>query len=256
MQPWDKLSIVAVIALTFNNVALASASTAPPISSDKPAHLAPLVEACYPGASTCDKIEGKYLVSLRDGYTPSSHLSYISENVHVDPVKEWNLIWIGDEHYTVYNVSNDFLELIRQDPGVEEVEEEAWIVIDEVDRCQDPRYSPEEKRVCYEEKDLPLCQRPSLSEAERRDCYVWLMGLSCEDTDLSEEERRSCHEATLLDPCQNPTLSDSERQFCRDGSLISPCNDSLLSEEGRQACAGDSRVEKSNIPVHGGSEEL
>jgi hypothetical protein len=101
MQPWDKFSIVAAVALTFSNGSHASASTPPPISSDKPTYLAPLVEGCYPGASKCDKIEGKYLVLLRDGYTPSSHLSYISENIHVNPVKEWKLRWIGDEHYTV-----------------------------------------------------------------------------------------------------------------------------------------------------------
>jgi hypothetical protein len=186
MQPWDKLSIVAVVALTFSNAAHASASTAPPISNDKPAYLAPLVEGCYPRASRCDKIEGKYLVSLRDGYKPSSHLSYISENIHVDPVKEWKLRWIGDELYTVYNVSNDYLELLRQDPGVEEVEEEAWIVIDEVDRCQDPHYSEEERRICYEEKDVPLCDRQS----------------------LSREERRACYDMIILDPCENPMLEE------------------------------------------------
>ena len=61
------------------------------VSDDDTSHLAPFIETCPAGRSTCGKIEGKYMVTLRKGYKASSHLSYVSTNIHVDPVKEWQL---------------------------------------------------------------------------------------------------------------------------------------------------------------------
>ncbi|KAI4724830.1 hypothetical protein E4T49_07420 [Aureobasidium sp. EXF-10728] len=165
MRPWTSLPIVVVTAFA----AFASASSATAISSDNATYLAPLIETCPAGSSTCGKIEGKYLVMLREGYEPSSHLSYISETLHVDdPVKKWRLNWHGDDTYSVHRVSADSLDLLRRDPGVEEIEEGYWFQMDEVDRCRDPAYSEEERRQCYDENPVDSFETAMLSEDERR----------------------------------------------------------------------------------------
>ncbi|KAG2167330.1 hypothetical protein JADG_007069 [Aureobasidium aubasidani] len=120
MQPWTNfLIVVATISAAF-----ASASSATAISSVNATYVAPLIETCPVGSSTCGKIKDKYLVMLREGYEPSSHLSYISRTLHVDdPVKEWRMMWHGDGAYSVHKVSADSIDILRRDPGVEEIEE-------------------------------------------------------------------------------------------------------------------------------------
>ncbi|KAI4722831.1 hypothetical protein E4T48_01025 [Aureobasidium sp. EXF-10727] len=165
MRPWTSLPIVVVtVFATF-----ASASSATAISSDNATYLAPLIETCPAGSSTCGKIEGKYLVMLREGYEPSSHLSYISETLHVDdPVKKWRMRWHGDDTYSVNNVSANALDLLCRDPGVEEIEEGYWIQMNEVDRCRDPAYSEEERRQCYDASSVDSHETVTLLEDERQ----------------------------------------------------------------------------------------
>ncbi|CAD0038581.1 unnamed protein product, partial [Aureobasidium pullulans] len=147
----------------------ASASSATAISSDNATYVAPLIENCPVGSSTCGKIKDKYLVMLREGYEPSSHLSYISRTLHVDdPVKEWRMMWHGDGVYSVHKVSADSIDILRRDPGVEEIEEGYWFQMDEVDRCQDPAYSEEERRQCYDASPVDSRETVMHLEDERR----------------------------------------------------------------------------------------
>ncbi|KAI5195376.1 hypothetical protein E4T38_09089 [Aureobasidium subglaciale] len=139
MQPWTNFLIVIVTIFAAS------------ISSDTATYVAPLIETCPVGTSTCGKIKDKYLVMLREGCEPSSHLPYISRTLHVDdPAKEWRMKWHGDGVYSVHEASADSIDLLRRDPGVEEIEEGYWIRMDEVDRCRDPAYSEEERRQCYD----------------------------------------------------------------------------------------------------------
>ncbi|THZ29094.1 hypothetical protein D6C91_01643 [Aureobasidium pullulans] len=132
MQPWTNFLIVVVTIFA----AFASASSATAISSDNATYVAPLIETCPVGSSTCGKIKDKYLVMLREGYEPSSRLSYISRTLHVDdPVKEWRMMWYGDGAYSVRKVSADLIDILRRDPGVEEIEEghsrHNWMIRDD-----------------------------------------------------------------------------------------------------------------------------
>ncbi|CAD0040383.1 unnamed protein product [Aureobasidium pullulans] len=165
MQPWTNFLIVVVTI----SAAFASASSATAISSDNATYVAPLIENCPVGSSTCGKIKDKYLVMLREGYEPSSHLSYISRTLHVDdPVKEWRMMWYGDGVYSVQKVSADSIDILRRDPGVEEIEEGYWFQMDVVDRCRDPAYSEEERRQCYDASPVDSRETVMHLEDERR----------------------------------------------------------------------------------------
>ncbi|THW82411.1 hypothetical protein D6D18_08421 [Aureobasidium pullulans] len=165
MQPWTNFLIVVVTIFA----AFASASSATAISSDNATYVAPLIENCPVGSSACGKIKDKYLVMLREGYEPSSHLSYISRTLHVDdPVKEWRMMWHGDGAYSVHEVSADSIDILRRDPGVEEIEEGYWFQMDVVDRCRDPAYSEEERRQCYDASPVDSRGTVMHLEDERR----------------------------------------------------------------------------------------
>lgn len=165
MQPWTNFLIVVVTI----SAAFASASSATAISSDNATYVAPLIENCPVGSSTCGKIKDKYLVMLREGYEPASHLSYISRTLHVDdPVKEWRMMWYGDGAYSVHKVSADSIDILRRDPGVEEIEEGYWFQMDVVDRCRDPAYSEEERRQCYDASPVDPRETVMHLEDERR----------------------------------------------------------------------------------------
>jgi hypothetical protein len=247
MQPWIGLFIFAVTAFASSSNALASRSSATAIPSNTITYLAPLNEGCSVGDPNCGKIEGKYLVSLREGYTPSSHLAYISQNLDVDPVKEWSLRWSGDEYYSVSNVSAKSLDILRQDPGVEEVEESYWFQMVEVDPCRNPKYSEEQRKTCYEEEDIPPCDRPSLSKDQRRSCYDMTLLDPCENPMLEEDEKRSCQETSSLDPCKKSELSEDQKWSCRLNKLADPCNNPPLSEREERMCAGIPRTEDSEV---------
>ncbi|OBW63988.1 MAG: Uncharacterized protein AUREO_059450 [Aureobasidium pullulans] len=142
MQPWTNFLIVVVTIFA----AFASASSATAISSDNATYVAPLIENCPVGSSTCGKIKDTYLVMLREGYEPASHLSYISRTLHVDdPVKEWRMMWHGDGAYSVRKVSADSIDILRRDPGVEEIEEGPDTYI--VTLCKDIGYRDHFKTI-------------------------------------------------------------------------------------------------------------
>ncbi|KAK6001649.1 hypothetical protein QM012_002139 [Aureobasidium pullulans] len=169
MQLVYMITILAITAPATASTALTSATSAKPVSNEDTSYIAPLIEPCPAGRSTCGKIEGKYMVMLREGYKASFHLSYISANIHVDPVKDWQLKWHGDDTYTVQNIEEDSLNLLRRDLGVEEIEEGHWFEqISEVDRCQDPASSEEERRRCYDSRRDESWEESVLLENEER----------------------------------------------------------------------------------------
>ncbi|KAH0378046.1 hypothetical protein KCU92_g8924, partial [Aureobasidium melanogenum] len=171
MQAWYRSIIVAIAALALFTTAHTTASSVTAISSDNTTYLAPLYESCPANSSTCGTIDGKYTVMLRKGYKPSSHLNYISKTIHTDAVKDWQLKWLNEQFYLASNVSTDSLHLLRQDPGVEEIEEGSWFEMDEVDRCQNPAFSEDETKQCYDAGPFDACKNEILSEDE-----MWICG--------------------------------------------------------------------------------
>jgi hypothetical protein len=219
MRLRHEFSIFAITAFALSGAAFASApSAATVISDDNIPYLAPLLEGCSPGDRHCGIVKDKYMVTLREGYLPSSHLSYVFKNLDIDPVKDWKIRWIGDDVYTANNVSAESVYALRRDPGVEEIEQGYWFEMVEVDMCRNPSLSEEERRICHEEEDLPQCERPSLSLEKRLDCFATIKLLSCFKPEFSEEELQSCQEASHDDPCENSELSKEQQRFCRDGS--------------------------------------
>lgn len=254
-----RFSIFAITVFASISTALASAPSATAISDNNAIYLAPLIEPCLPKDRNCGVIEGSYIVQLRQGYTPSAHLSYIAEHIDVDPVEDWKIRWIFDEFYSVKNLSADSLEIIRRDPGIEEVEQGYWFSVPMLDICRNPHLSEEERRICYEEEDLRDCEKPSLSKEDRQSYYGWEKYLSCmRSGETSEDEERSCWKASLADPCGNSELSEEQQRFCRDGSLFATSTNLQLSifEEGRRTCARKSGSEKSNALIREGSDKL
>ncbi|KAI5271948.1 hypothetical protein E4T47_04806 [Aureobasidium subglaciale] len=159
MQPWTNFLIVVVTIFA----AFASASLATAISSDDATYVAPLIETCPVGSSTCGKIKDKYLVMLREGYEPSSHLSYISRNLHVDdPVKEWRMKWHGDGVYSIQSTS--FVE-IRESRRSKRGTGFGWTKL--IDAEIQP-YSEEEIRQCYDASPIDPRETVMHLEDERR----------------------------------------------------------------------------------------
>jgi hypothetical protein len=238
MRLWHNFPIFAAIAFASVSTAFTSAPLITAISNDDTAYLAPLDEGCSPRDRNCGNIEGKFLVSLREGYTRTSHLSYIAENLNIDPVEEWNIKWRGVEYYTATNVSAACIDILRQDPGIDEIEQSYWFSVPELDICTNPSLSGEDRKICYEEKDIPDCEKPSLSKEDRRGCFGRMKELSCLDPMLSADEKQSCQETYFLKPCENSKLSEKLQRFCRDGSLIATCKNLQFSnfDEGRRIC--------------------
>jgi hypothetical protein len=256
MRSWGNFSVLTVIAFALSSTALAAAPSETAIHNDNITYLAPLLESCAPENRHCNVKEGKYIVSLREGYTPSSHLSYISEKIHIDPVKQWNIGWRGNNVYSINNVSADSLDLIRQDPGVIEVEQAYYIIKVEMDGCRNPSLSEEGRRICYEEEDLPGCERSSLSEEKRKSCYGVMKLMSCIEAKFTKGEMHPCKQVISSDPCDNSELSEDQQRFCRDGSLVATCHHPLpsLFEEGRRTCVMKAGTAKSKTSVHGRPE--
>ncbi|KEQ82512.1 hypothetical protein M438DRAFT_367011 [Aureobasidium pullulans EXF-150] len=170
MQPWTNFLIVVVTIFA----AFASASSATAISSDNATYVAPLIETCPVGSSTCGKIKDKYLVMLREGYEPASHLSYISRTLHVDdPVKEWRMMWHGDGAYSVHKVSADSIDILRRDPGVEEIEEGYWFQMDLYKIRSNPKVEAIDEHEPWEMiKQLVPSERQN-STIQQRDSQPW-----------------------------------------------------------------------------------
>lgn len=78
------------------------------------------------------------------------------------------MMWHGDGAYSVRKVSADSIDILRRDPGVEEIEEGYWFQMDEVDRCRDPAYSEEERRQCYDASPVDSRETVMHLEDERR----------------------------------------------------------------------------------------
>jgi hypothetical protein len=252
MQLWKRSSLITVAIFASISIVLASSSSTTAIPDENTTYLAPLLEDCLPKKENknCGNIEGKYLVLLREGYTRTSHLSYIAENLNIDPVRDWNIQWRDDEYYTANNVSPEFIDILRRDPGIEEIEQSYWFSMLELDICTNPSLSEEETRICYEEKDLRDCEKPSLSEEDRQSCYGFMKVLSCRG--ISENTDQFCSEFSRTDPCENSGLLEDERRFCRDGSLFATCTNlqNSLFQEGRRTCVrklGSEKLKASSV---------
>ncbi|CAD0108389.1 unnamed protein product [Aureobasidium uvarum] len=175
MQHWNKFTSNAIAVFALIVTAYASISSIPTTSSDNKTFLAPLIETCPPGSTSCGKVPGKYLVLLRQDYTPSAPLSYIATHLHLHPIKEWGLEWIGTDNYIASNVSLYSIDLLRRDLGVEEIDEGCWFQMSLVDVCRDPKLSAEEQKQCDEGKEVVVvdCGETSLlwlTEKEKEDC--------------------------------------------------------------------------------------
>ncbi|KAI4850690.1 hypothetical protein E4T45_05392 [Aureobasidium sp. EXF-8846] len=181
MRLWAGFSIFAVIGFALSSDADASSSSATVGSDDNTTYLAPLLQSCNASNPHCEIMEGRYLVTIHEDYKSTAHLAYVTKNINVNPVKDWRIKRIGDGVYSINDVSSESIDIIRQDPGVIEVEEDYRIVKVEVDGCSNSRLSVEERRICYEEKDMPDCERPSLSKRERQSCYGMMKFMSCID---------------------------------------------------------------------------
>ncbi|KAI4846268.1 hypothetical protein E4T44_05159 [Aureobasidium sp. EXF-8845] len=255
MRLWAGFSIFAVIGFALSSDADASSSSATVGSDDNTTYLAPLLQSCNASNPHCEIMEGRYLVTIHEDYKSTAHLAYVTKNINVNPVKDWRIKRIGDGVYSINDVSSESIDIIRQDPGVIEVEEDYRIVKVEVDGCSNSRLSVEERRICYEEKDMPDCERPSLSKRERQSCYGMMKFMSCIDEKFDKGIMHPCKKAIGGDPCENPKLSKEETRFCRDGSLFATCNNPLISlfKEGRRTCAKNSITGNS---VHGKSDKL
>lgn len=255
MRLLERFFIFAVVAFAIIGTAFASAQPAADTSYDNSTYFAPLIEPCLPKDRNCGVMNGSYIVALRPGYTPSSHLSYLAEHIDVDPVKDWQMQW-AFEFYSIKNVSAHALNIIRRDPGIEEVEQGYWFSAPMLDLCRNPRLSDEERRICYEEEDLRDCEKPSLSKEDRQSCYGFEKYLSCMGPgESSEDEERNCRAASLAQPCNSLHHSEEEQRFCRDGSLFATSTNLQLSifEEGRRTCAGKPKTDKTKATM---GEEL
>ncbi|KAG9605091.1 hypothetical protein KCU77_g701, partial [Aureobasidium melanogenum] len=197
MRFWFQCTLVAVSVSALTSAVLAPVSSETAMSIDNSTYLAPLYESCPAGSSTCGTIDGTYLVMLRKRYNPSSHLSFITENFHIDPVKEWQLEWFNEQHYIASDVSMDLLNLLRQDPGIEAIEEGSWFEVVEVDRCQNSAFSEDERKQCYDAGPFDACKNEVLSEDE-----MWICGK------MPESEESEPFEATLVDRYRVPEYSD------------------------------------------------
>jgi hypothetical protein len=255
MRFFDKLTIFAVIAFAFSGTAVASSSSEAAIFDDNRTYLAPLLQSCNASNPHCEIMDGRCLVKLCEDCSPSAHLAYVTKNINVNPIKDWRIKWIGDGIYSINDVSLESIDIIRQDPGVVEVEEDCRIVKVEVDECRNPSLSEEERRICYEEEDMPDCERPSLSKRERQSCYWKMKFMSCLDEKFDKGIMHPCKNVIGSDPCRNPKLSKEETRFCRDGGVFTICNNPLISlfKEGRRTCAKNSGTQ--NL-IHGKSDEL
>jgi hypothetical protein len=230
-------------------------SPVPELAGDA-TYLAPMLEPCRPGNPTCKPVKDRYTVTLRENYPSSSHLSYIVQNIDIDPVRDWKIRWSSYcDVYTISNVTVEHLDIIRRDRGVEEVEEWSWIIMQEVGLCRDPRLAEEEQAICYEEEHLPDCEKPSFSKEERQSCYADTKFLSCILPQAPKEEVQTCREQSRVEVCENPLLTEEEQRFCRDGSLYATSDDPRLSifAEGRRTCARRPETGKWRDLFHGGS---
>lgn len=251
--------IFVVVASAFISSTIASTPSETDISDDEPAYLAPMLDFCEPKDPTCEAVQDRYMVTLREGYPYSAHLSFIAEHIDIDSIADWTIRCSRDcEVYTISDVSADHIDIIRRDRGVEEFEPWAWIVMHGVDLCRNPKLSMDKRATCYEEESVPVCERLSLSEEERIPCYADTKFLSCITPQSSKEEQRICREESQIDPCGNPKLEEEERRFCREGSLFAMTDDPRLSifAEGRRICAAKPEVRDPQAVDHGHPDRI
>jgi len=80
-------------------------------------HLAPLKKA-----QGSDKLDGEYIVTLKDDHDMAQHFGHIQQNLHIDPSTDWNYKWWKSANaYHVTHLTSESLNHIRRDPGVHSV---------------------------------------------------------------------------------------------------------------------------------------
>jgi hypothetical protein len=132
MRLLHRFLALAVITFAMTSTALASGPSATPVSGET-TYLAPLNEDCLPEDHSCSNVEGSYLVTLRRKYPHAAHLSYITEHIHADPELDWQIQWLGINSYSIKSVSADSLYLLRQEPGVKEIDQSYWSPVPELE---------------------------------------------------------------------------------------------------------------------------
>ncbi|KAG9661822.1 hypothetical protein KCU95_g3425, partial [Aureobasidium melanogenum] len=156
---------------------------------------APLIIDCLPNDTTCGVQEGEYIISLRPSYEKSAHLFYLSSHIPSSTLLNTSIKWFRySNSYIIKNLQDTEMEIIRRDPGIDEVYQHYWFQVDvgwDL-RCRDTDLTEEEKKICYGELEVEGCRMPYSSEEERGNCLEELC--SMEGLMLTEEHRALCEE--------------------------------------------------------------
>ncbi|KAG9570800.1 hypothetical protein KCU71_g1134, partial [Aureobasidium melanogenum] len=205
MRTFSKFMIVCIVVLAI----LAAFTSANPTLVSAPSdrecwsinengeiiYSAPLVIDCLPNDTTCGVQEGEYIISLRPSYEKSAHLFYLSSHIPSSTLLNTSMSWFRySKSYIIKNLQDTEMEIIRRDPGIDEVYQHYWFQVDvgwDL-RCRNPRLTEEEKNICYGELEVEGCRMPYSSEEEKGKCLEELCGM--EGLMLTEEHRELCEE--------------------------------------------------------------
>ncbi|KAG9672529.1 hypothetical protein KCU99_g610, partial [Aureobasidium melanogenum] len=158
-------------------------------------YLAPLVIDCLSNDNTCGVQEGEYIISLRPSYEKSAHSFYLSSHIPSSTLPNTSIKWFRyTNSYIIKNLQDADVDIVRQDPGVEEVWQHYWFEVDvEWDlRCRNPELTEEEKKLCYGELEVEGCRLRWLSDKESTKCLEELCRMA--ELSLAEEQRELCEE--------------------------------------------------------------
>ncbi|KEQ64071.1 uncharacterized protein M437DRAFT_45271 [Aureobasidium melanogenum CBS 110374] len=158
-------------------------------------YVAPLVIDCLPNDTTCGIMEGEYIISLRSSYPKSAHIFYLSSHIPSPALRNTSIGWYSDdEDYIIKNLRHTEMEIIRRDPGIDEVYQHYWFQVDTGWglQCRNPSLTGEEKRLCYKKLHIQECEGSWLSDEERREC--WEESCKWKGYKMTEEQIKTCEE--------------------------------------------------------------
>lgn len=158
-------------------------------------YLAPHDVDCLPDDTTCGIREGEYIISLRPSYQKSAHLFYLSSHVPASTLRNTSMSWYRySDSYIIKNLQDTEMQIIRRDPGIEEVYQNHWFQVDigwDL-RCRNPRLTEEGKKICYGELEVGWCRMQWLNDKQSTKCLEELCRM--EGLKLTEEQSELCEE--------------------------------------------------------------
>ena len=144
MASWSNFNIIILVIFALSTVSLASPDQTSSINNIP--YLAPLTTT----DPRDEKRDGQYIVTLHDDYDLDLHLTYIEQNININPLKDWELEWIEPANsYHAKHVTAAQVHVLRRDEGVEEVMENCIMEMGLVEP-QRPGM-PEKTTMSYEE---------------------------------------------------------------------------------------------------------